>query len=79
MGHIIIGIVIFVAIICVVVFFLRLVVSYFVTIFESAKEILTGDIVTGGCSCIIMLILGVLGAIVLYATIIAVFELLLEG
>ena len=78
MEHLIIGIIIFVAIVCFVVLIFRIIGGYFSALFGSAKEILTGNIVEGGCSCIIMLILGVLGVIVLVAFMIGIVQAMLE-
>ena len=78
MEHLIIGIIIFVAIVCIVVLILRIIGGYFSGLFGSAKEILTGNIVEGGCSCIIMLILGVLGVIVFVAFMIGIVHAMLE-
>lgn len=78
MEHLIIGIIIFVAIICFVVLIFRIIRGYFSGLFGSAKEILTGNIVEGGCSCIIMLILGVLGVIVFVAFMIGIVQAMLE-
>lgn len=41
--------------------------GYFSGLFGSAKDILTGNIIKVGCSCVFMLILGVLGIIVVVA------------
>lgn len=78
MEHLIIGIIIFVAIICFVVLIFRIIGGYFSGLLGSAKEILTGNIVEGGCSCIIMLILGVLGVIVFVAFMIGIVQAMLE-
>ena len=78
MEHLIIGIIIFVAIVCFVVLIFRLILGYFSGLFGSAKEILTGNIVEGGCSCIIMLILGVLGIIVAVAFVTGIIEAMIE-
>ena len=78
MEHLIIGIIIFVAIVCFVVLIFRIIRGYFSGLFGSAKEILTGNIVEGGCSCIIMLILGVLGVIVFVAFMIGIVQAMLE-
>ena len=78
MGHLILGIIIFVAIVCFVVLIFRLILGYFSGLFGSAKEILTGNIVEGGCSCIIMLILGVLGIIVAVAFMTGIVQAMLE-
>ena len=78
MEHLIIGIIIFVAIICFVVLIFRIIGGYFSGLFGSAKEILTGNIVEGGCSCIIMLILGVLGIIVAVAFVTGIVEAMVE-
>lgn len=78
MGHLIIGIIIFVAIVCFVVLIFRIIGGYFSGLFGSAKEILTGNIVEGGCSCIIMLILGVLGIIVAVAFVTGIIEAMIE-
>ena len=78
MGHLIIGIIIFVAIVCFVVLIFRLILGYFSGLFGSAKEILTGNIVEGGCSCIIMHILGVLGIIVAVAFVTGIIEAMIE-
>jgi len=78
MEHLIIGIIIFVAIICFVVLIFRIIGGYFSGLFGSAKEILTGNIVEGGCSCIIMLILGVLGIIVAVAFVTGIIEAMIE-
>ena len=78
MGYLIIGIIIFVAIVCFVVLIFRLILGYFSGLFGSAKEILTGNIVEGGCSCIIMLILGVLGIIVAVAFVTGIIEAMIE-
>ena len=78
MEHLIIGIIIFVAIICFVVLIFRIIGGYFSGLFGSAKEILTGNIVEGGCSCIIMLILGVLGIIVAVAFVTGIVEVMIE-
>ena len=78
MGHLIIGIIIFVAIVCFVVLIFRLILGYFSGLFGCAKEILTGNIVEGGCSCIIMLILGVLGIIVAVAFVTGIIEAMIE-
>ena len=74
----IIGIIIFVAIVCFVVLIFRIIGGYFSGLFGSAKEILTGNIVEGGCSCIIMLILGVLGIIVAVAFVTGIIEAMIE-
>lgn len=78
MEHLIIGIIIFVAIVCFVVLIFRIIGGYFSGLFGSVKEILTGNIVEGGCSCIIMLILGVLGVIVFVAFMIGIVQAMLE-
>ena len=78
MEHLIFGIIIFVAIVCIVVLIFRIIRGYFSGLFGSAKEILTGNIVEGGCSCIIMLILGVLGVIVFVAFMIGIVQAMLE-
>ena len=78
MEHLIIGIIIFVAIVCIVVLIFRIIRGYFSGLFGSAKEILTGNIVEGGCSCIVMLILGVLGGIVFVAFMIGIVQAMLE-
>lgn len=78
MEHLIIGIIIFVAIIFFVVLIFRIIGGYFSGLFSSAKEILTGNIVEGGCSCIIMLILGVLGIIVAVAFVTGIIEAMIE-
>lgn len=78
MGYLIIGIIIFVAIVCFVVLIFRIIGGYFSGLFGSAKEILTGNIVEGGCSCIIMLILGVLGIIVAVAFVTGIIEAMIE-
>lgn len=78
MEHLIIGIIIFVAIICFVVLIFRIIGGYLSGLFGSAKEILTGNIVEGGCSCIIMLILGVLGIIVAVAFVTGIIEAMIE-
>lgn len=78
MEHLIIGIIIFVAIVCFVVLIFRIIGGYFSGLFGSAKEILTGNIVEGGCSCIVMLILGVLGVIVFVAFMIGIVQAMLE-
>ena len=78
MEHLILGIIIFVAIVCFVVLIFRIIGGYFLGLFGSAKEILTGNIVEGGCSCIIMLILGVLGVIVFVAFMIGIVQAMLE-
>ncbi|WP_296121895.1 hypothetical protein [uncultured Porphyromonas sp.] len=78
MEHLIIGIIIFVAIVCFVVLIFRIIGGYFSGLFGSAKEILTGNIVEGGCSCIIMLILGVLGIIVAVAFVTGIIEAMIE-
>ncbi len=78
MEHLIIGIIIFVAIICFVVLIFWIIGGYFSGLFGSAKEILTGNIVEGGCSCIIMLILGVLGIIVAVAFVTGIIEAMIE-
>ncbi|OFR38701.1 hypothetical protein [Porphyromonas sp. HMSC065F10] len=78
MGYLIIGIIIFVAIVCFVVLIFRIIGGYFSGLFGSAKEILTGNIVEGGCSCIIMLILGVLGIIAAVAFVTGIIEAMIE-
>lgn len=78
MEHLIIGIIIFVAIVCFVVLIFRIIGGYFSGLFGSAKEILTGNIVEGGCSCIIMLILGALGIIVVVAFVTGIIEAMIE-
>lgn len=78
MEYLILGIIIFVAIVCFVVLIFRIIGGYFSGLFGSAKEILTGNIVEGGCSCIIMLILGVLGIIVVVAFLIGIVQAMLE-
>ena len=78
MEHLIFGIIIFVAIVCIVVLIFRIIRGYFSGLFGSAKEILTGNIIEGGCSCIIMLILGVLGVIVFVAFMIGIVQAMLE-
>ena len=47
MEHLILGIIIFVAIVCFVVLIFRIIGGYFSGLFGSAKEILTGNIVKG--------------------------------
>ena len=78
MEHLIFGIIILVAIVCFVVLIFRIIRGYFSGLFGSAKEILTGNIVEGGCSCIIMLILGVLGIIVAVAFVTGIIEAMIE-
>lgn len=78
MGYLILGIIIFVAIVCFVVLIFRIIGGYFSGLFGSAKEILTGNIVEGGCSCIIMLILGALGSIVAVAFMSGIVQAMLE-
>lgn len=78
MEHLIIGIIIFVAIVCIVVLIFRIIRGYFSGLFGSAKEILTGNIIEGGCSCVFMLILGALGIIVVVAFVSGIIEAIVE-
>ena len=78
MEHLIFGIIIFVAIVYFVVLIFRIIRGYFSGLFGSAKEILTGNIIEGGCSCVFMLILGALGIIFVVAFMTRIVQAMLE-